>query len=238
MLMFALCATGLLLLGVVSLLLFSPKIQLFGTVINSVKTDKKIIALTFDDGPNEPYTAQLLKVLDTYNAKATFFMVGVNCERFPQAVQAVKASGHEIGMHSYRHEFKRYFTDPFYNNEIACTQHIFNKQSIHPTLFRTPWLFKSPFIFYGLKQYGFTNIIGGVFAHLKEPFNADANTIAGNAIKHIKPGAIIIFHDGYNGKTANRAETVKAVEKVLAYASAHGYTCVTVSSMISGNHKI
>lgn len=70
---------------------------------NIIDEDKKLIAITFDDGPHITYTQKLLDILSKYNAKATFFMLGQNVEIYPEVVKSVYASGHEIGMHSWNH---------------------------------------------------------------------------------------------------------------------------------------
>src|SRR5579859_5639810 len=66
-------------------------------------TSEKKVALTFDDGPNEPYTSQILKILQDNKVRATFFMVGKNVETYPDAARAIVQAGHAIGNHSYDH---------------------------------------------------------------------------------------------------------------------------------------
>src|SRR5690606_25269113 len=71
--------------------------------IHAVKTQQKIVALTFDDGPSKPYTDQILNILDRYNVKATFFVVGMNIKRYPDMIQKIMKKGHDIGNHSMYH---------------------------------------------------------------------------------------------------------------------------------------
>ena len=71
--------------------------------ITNVPTEKRVVALTFDDGPFEPYTSQLLKLLEEKKVPATFFMVGKQVEENPELVRKVARLGHEIGSHSYAH---------------------------------------------------------------------------------------------------------------------------------------
>src|SRR5262245_55869804 len=77
--------------------------QLFGEYVARVPIDTPVVALTFDDGPHPLYTGQVLDVLDRFHAKATFFMMGRNVERFPTLVREVVERGHEVGNHSYSH---------------------------------------------------------------------------------------------------------------------------------------
>ncbi len=84
---------------------FRPRSQVFGTFPYAAETDEKLVALSFDDGPNEPYTSRLLDTLDEYQVKATFFQVGRCAQRFPSCTRRVVQSGHVLGNHSYSHSF-------------------------------------------------------------------------------------------------------------------------------------
>ena len=72
-------------------------------LIDRVETDKKVVALTFDDGPDPQFTPPLLDVLKKHNARATFFVMGNKAEAHPQILKRMAAEGHEIGNHSYSH---------------------------------------------------------------------------------------------------------------------------------------
>ena len=75
----------------------------YGRTVRSVHTTEKIVALTFDDGPNEPYTGQILDLLRKRGAKATFFVVGVNATRHPETLLRIVDEGHAIGNHTWSH---------------------------------------------------------------------------------------------------------------------------------------
>ena len=75
----------------------------FGRNIVRINTDQRIVALTYDDGPNPPYTDQLLDVLAKHNVKATFFLIGNRIEKHPGTVNRIIAEEHQIGNHSYSH---------------------------------------------------------------------------------------------------------------------------------------
>ena len=104
---------------------FRPRSQVFGSFPYDIETDEKVVALTFDDGPNEPYTTQLLDTLDTYQVKATFFQVGRCAQRFPSTTRRVVQSGHVLGNHSYSHSFTSYFRQPRQEIEIIRSQEVF-----------------------------------------------------------------------------------------------------------------
>ncbi|MBE9070210.1 polysaccharide deacetylase family protein, partial [Leptolyngbya cf. ectocarpi LEGE 11479] len=82
----------------------SYKFQLFGKMITRISTHEKALALTYDDGPNPPYTEGLLDVLREFDAKATFFTIGENVENNLETTRRIVAEGHELGNHSYSHK--------------------------------------------------------------------------------------------------------------------------------------
>ena len=223
----------MLFLGIFCWAAFAYNASLFGRMPWHVKTDKKMIALTFDDGPNDPFTTQIADIIESYGGKATFFVVGKNCERFPATAKKMQERGHQIGAHSYRHAFHRYIVDPLYNDEIARTKTVLQNQGVAATIFRFPWLFRTPWLLSSVKNAGYEAIVSGQFSHAFEPFQVSAHKIIANTLKIARPGAIIIFHDGYNAKPADRTQTVAAVKEVTKILAAQGYQFVTVSKLLS-----
>src|SRR6478735_8728358 len=115
--------------------------KLFG-VPHRGGTRDKVVALTFDDGPNEPFTSQLVDLLGTKGVPATFFQVGRCVERHPGLSARMAEAGHVIGNHSYSHRFLRYLNEPSLRSEICRTQSVLEAElGRRPALFRAPWLF-------------------------------------------------------------------------------------------------
>jgi peptidoglycan-N-acetylglucosamine deacetylase len=233
--MLALAITIVIILAIVIAywLFMSSYSQVFGKYPWKASTKNKVMALTFDDGPNEPYTSQILDILDSSGVKATFFQVGKNVLKSPQTTKRILKSGHTIGNHSLSHEFHRYFQSFTFAQEILANQIILEKYiGKKPALYRSPWLWRQPILFKTLKKNGLLPI-SGEFCHPLEIFQLDANKIAAAALKKAKPGAIIIFHDGYNGKGGDRTNTVKAVKIVITELSKKGYTLVPVDKLLN-----
>ncbi|HEY5268357.1 MAG TPA: polysaccharide deacetylase family protein [Candidatus Saccharimonadales bacterium] len=206
--------------------------QIFGPYIWRSKTNDKLIALTFDDGPNEPYTTQILDILAEHQIKATFFMVGNCIKRYPEVAKKILAIGHSVGNHSVSHKFRNYFRPNFYSNEVIRNQKIFQEYlNIVPTLYRSPWLWRYPSLLRKLKAGGLT-AISGEFCHSLEIFQIDSKKIAKAVIKKAKPGAIIIFHDGKEGNTGDRSQTVEAVRIVIKKLIEDNYKFVTVDELL------
>ncbi|MFC4618358.1 polysaccharide deacetylase family protein [Camelliibacillus cellulosilyticus] len=105
-----------------------------------VPTSKKLVALTFDDGPHPGFTPEILDVLKKYNAKATFFVVGNRAERYPGVLKREVSEGHEIGNHTYSHTRLNHLSNPkAWQNEIEKTDTLIqNFQGAHLKLLRPP----------------------------------------------------------------------------------------------------
>lgn len=209
------------------------KSSVFGKMIWHVKTNQKVIALTFDDGPNDPYTEQIADIIESYGGKATFFVVGKNCERYPKTAQTMQRRGHQIGLHSYSHAFRKYFFDPLFRAELAKSRAVLKTQGVRATAFRFPWLFRTPWLIASVKKAGLGTPVSGQFSHPLEPFQVDARRIVEQTLRIARPGAIIIFHDGYNAQSAPREQTVEAVRRVTKVLAKQGYQFVTVDQLLA-----
>lgn len=214
-------------------LFMSPWSQVFGKFPYKKQTDKKIVALTFDDGPNEPHTSRLLEILSREKVKATFFIVGKNAQKYPQIVKKIDKNGHLIGNHSLSHQFGKYFAQPSFKNEISAAQKTLEDiTGKKPVYFRPPWLFRQPLLLNTVHKLGLKPV-SGVFCSSNEVRQPPAASIAEKAIAKTKHGTILIFHDGFDAKGGNRAQTVKAVEIVIKELKQKGYRFATIDEMLS-----
>jgi peptidoglycan/xylan/chitin deacetylase (PgdA/CDA1 family) len=212
------------------------KTQIFGYYPYSIKTDKKIIALTFDDGPNPPYTAELLAILAKHQVKATFFTPGRNLEKFPELGRAIVTGGHVIGGHSYSHEFTQIFRTLSFETEITRAQKVIESViGRRPALYRQPWLFRQPWLLKNLKAHGLIPV-AGYFSSSREAWHASAKKIAADALKVVAPGRIIIFHDGFDinlfSWDHNRAGSVNAIDLLIPELKKQGYEFLTVDQLL------
>ena len=212
----------------------SPYSQVFGLFPYKKKDEtRKVIALSFDDGPNEPYTNQIVEFLDSQNIKGTFFQVARAVQKNPDLTKKMMQSGHIIGNHSLSHKFQNYFLHPYFRQELEQSQDIFTRVlGVEPTLFRPPWLFRTPLILTTAKQYKLFPI-SGLFCSNLEVLRVSPSWIARVAVRRARPGRILIFHDGYNGKGAKRSETVSALKMTVSALQKQGYEFVTVSELFN-----
>jgi len=213
-------------------LFLSPWSQVFGAYPYRGERRDRVVALTFDDGPNEPYTSQIARYLAGKGVRATFFQVGRCVERFPDTTAELAAAGHVIGNHSYAHAFHAYLVPGRLAREIARTQRILAvRLGRAPALYRSPWLWRQPMLLRAVRRQALQPV-SGEFCHAFEVFQPDAARIARRAVAKTRPGSILIFHDGFDGRGGNRAETVRAVRLTTEELLRRGYRFVTVDELL------
>jgi peptidoglycan-N-acetylglucosamine deacetylase len=207
----------------------TSKLQIFGEYFTKVNTQQPVLALTYDDGPNPPYTDQLIEVLDQFGAKATFFTIGQNIEARAQTIQKLIASGHEIGNHSYSHQKLIWKTPAFIRSEIQHTDELLQQLGVKQEgiLFRAPFGYKRFTLPYILNQMHKKNILWSVDP--KDYQESNPEVIANHVISNVTPGAIILLHDG----GGERGATVAATEIIVRNLQAQGYKFQTVSQMLN-----
>jgi peptidoglycan/xylan/chitin deacetylase (PgdA/CDA1 family) len=211
---------------------FAPSSQLFGSFPYRGATHERTVALTFDDGPNEPYTSRLLDLLASRAVRATFFQVGRCAERWPGLSRQMHEAGHVVGNHSYSHRFSRSVTQPSLSREIARAQDTLGAEVGRvPALFRPPWLFHPPPLLSEVRRMGM-QVVSGTFAHPCEVAQPSSRRIANRAVSLAKPGSILIFHDGFDARGGDRSQTLAAVEQVLDELAGRGFSFTTVDQIL------
>lgn len=211
---------------------FGSRSQLFGAFPFDADVDQPDIALTFDDGPNEPHTSRLLDTLADRGVKATFFQVGRCAERFPETSRRVVASGHTLGNHSYNHSFGRYLTEPQQLDEIERAQDALHRiTGQQPTLYRPPWLCHWPWVLRSVAA-NELQVVSGTFAHPLEVLQPPAAAMTARAARVAKPGSILIFHDGREARGGSRAKSVAAIGPLIDRLHDRGFSFTTVDRLL------
>lgn len=186
---------------------------------------EKIVALTFDDGPNPARTGRILKTLERYHAHATFFVLGQCAQAYPQLVRAEAAQGSVVASHSYSHP--SHLRKGQLAHELGRTA-----QLIRQDTGRDPALFRPP---YGVMTNGLASaaMASGCTAVLWSNDPKDwrkgqtAGRVAGNVLSIARPGDIILLHDGVGRATPD------ALVTIMASLSKRGYRFVTVPEMLA-----
>lgn len=198
--------------------------------IERAKTSKKVVALTFDDGPHQKYTEAILDILQRNNIRATFFVIGKNAQRYPQIIAKIYKNGNVIGNHSYSHFYLTKLTAEEVVAELTKTSELVSAViKEYPILFRPPYGVCSVRSAEITRQLGFITIVWDDMANDYEVNHTTPEMIAADVIKLAKPGSIIGLHDG----GGNRKKTVMALPIIINTLRAAGYEFLTLSEMLN-----
>jgi peptidoglycan/xylan/chitin deacetylase (PgdA/CDA1 family) len=221
---FFLTALGFLVWYVVA----APGSQVLGRSLVCGPPDSNKIALTFDDGPGKA-TPAVLDLLKQANIRATFFLCGQNVERYPELARRIAEEGHEIGNHTYSHPRLLGRTPGKIAYEIESAQTIIAHHTGHkPTLFRPPYGLRWFGLFSILKRNGLTSVMWSVNSL---DWKLSVDQIVARVLGGIRPGAIVLFHDGVPPrKSADREAMVEAL-RVILHAILGRFRCVPVSEL-------
>lgn len=209
-------------------LLRSDQFQLFGEMIYRVDTDKKVIALTFDDGPTPDRTEQILSILNKEDIKATFFLNGRALDKHPDVSRLLVNSGHEIGNHSYSHKRMVFMSYSEVKRELESTDKIIREYGYKgPIYFRPPYGKK----LINLPLYLSNNNIKTITWDVEpETWGAERASIeerVERGLSGTKPGSIILMHV-MHGDT----KSMSAVTPIIQRLKAKGYKFLTVSELL------
>ena len=204
----------------------------FGKNIVRLDTDQRVVALTYDDGPNPPYTEALLDVLAKHDVKATFFMIGDRIAAHPETVKQVLAAGHEIGNHTYTHPVLGFLPPALVKREIDRTDALLRGFNVRGSaVFRAPMLTRFLPVAWVLARPQRPHISCTAWGW--DWMTQSADRIAESVLRRTGPGAIIVLHDGKaEDKRANRWGTVEASDRIIAALKQDGYRFVRVSDLI------
>jgi peptidoglycan/xylan/chitin deacetylase (PgdA/CDA1 family) len=196
--------------------------QLFGQTLIA-NCNPKEIALTFDDGPNDPYTFQLLEILAEHQMRATFFMIGRFVRQRPDIVRAVQFAGHLIGNHTMTHPWLVLEPPAKVHRELSdCNAALEDVLGERVSYFRPPHGSRRPDVLRTARELGLTPVMWNVIGHDWEP-GTRAEVVLGRVEKRMREnqragyGSNIVLHDGGQaGIGLDRSATVRAVQLLLA----------------------
>ncbi len=204
-------------------------------IVRSVATDERLVALTFDDGPNEKYTPQVLDVLAEYSVPATFFVVGEHVERYPEIVLRMHHEGHEIGNHTYSH-----VNVPSTPAGQLASQLVSTNVEIVKATGTYPQYVRPPRGMYDARLRRLADLLGMqlVLWNLSSGDWRGSMTpdrIARRVLERVRPGAIILLHDGgalIRSEGASRQRTADALSSIIEGLQHQGYRIVPLSTLL------
>ena len=212
----------------------APTGQWFGRTIASGTPGSKQLALTFDDGPNDPHTLRLLDVLAKHNVHATFFMIGRFVRERPDIARAVGAAGHVVGNHTFTHPRLIFQSEAQTRAQLTnCRQTLDDAIGAHSKLFRPPFGGRRPATLRIARELGFETVMWNVTGY--DWSAPPATVIEAKVARRIREGGgdIILLHDGgHRALGAERGQTVIATDNLIRRYKDLGYEFVTMSEMM------
>jgi len=173
-----------------------------------VQTELPIVALSFDDGPHPVFTPQVLEILDRYDAKATFFLIGERAVRNPQLVAQIKAAGHEVANHYFRNGSILGHAGAEFLALLKETEQAIGTSG-GSKLFRPPGGVARPRQLKLARENGYSCLLGSAYPH--DPMHPPVWYIRWLIEKNLVPGTIVILHDGI----ADAARSIEALPHIL-----------------------
>lgn len=197
------------------------KIQRF-----SALNKEKVVALTFDDGPSR-YTVNILNVLKVNSAPATFFVVGQAIKRQPSAMRAIVAAGHGVGNHSNTHLALVRMSAAAQYADIAECMNLIKKAGGRSEWFRPPGGQFNYQMLRNAKKVGLKTVLWT--ADSQDWQKRGAASIAGKVLSQIRPGAVVLLHDG----GGDRRQTIEALPQIISGIRSMGYKIVPLNQLLA-----
>ncbi len=206
------------------------------TMIYKADTKNKVIALTFDDGPDERYTPQILDVLQKHNVKATFFFLGSRVNKYPDMAKKVHEDKHVIGNHTYWHpELTKTSVENMVWEIKKNEKEIQNVLHMKTNLFRAPYGALNEALVKKLAELGYRGI--GWSIDTEDWKNKSGEEIKQNMLQEAHPGAIVLMHSAGHW-TQDLSGTAQALDEVIPILKSKGYKFVTIPEMWSHNETL
>jgi len=210
----------------------APGSQLYGRTLTH-GSDPRQMALTFDDGPNDPYTLELLDLLAKHEAKATFFVIGDYVRRRPEIVRAIHQAGHALGNHTFRHPNLIFVSSDRLHQELdECGKAVEDAIGGPVSLFRPPFGGRRPAVLRAARSHGLTPVMWSVTSYDWSAKSAETivSKVDSQIARHNDSQAeIILLHDGgHLAFGTDRGYTVEATRQLLEkYSGKKKFVSVT-----------
>jgi len=210
----------------------APTGQWYGRTFTGLPRGTKQIALTYDDGPNDPHTLKLLDVLAKHDVRATFFMIGRYVRQRADIVREVASAGHVIGNHTFTHPLLIFESAIQTRSELeACRAALTDAIGEHSNFFRPPFGGRRPATLHIARTLGLQTIMWNVTGY---DWNAPpAAEIEKKVSRQIRGGDVVLLHDGgHKAMGADRSQTLLATDSLIQRYKDQGFEFVTVTEML------
>jgi len=213
--------------------IFDRRAPLWGLIVSRGRPRTPAIAITFDDGPAEPYTSEILDVLRTFDARATFFVLGARAEAAPEVIRRAAREGHEVGNHTWDHAALPLRTASTIRQSIRRTSDLVERLAGHrPRVFRAPFGWRNPWSDAAARREGCEPVAWTVGVYDTDRPGVDA--IVRRSIDGMSDGTILLLHDGRSlDPNPDASQVVAALPRILEEAQRRGLRFLTVSQLLA-----
>jgi peptidoglycan-N-acetylglucosamine deacetylase len=213
----------------------APTAQWYGHTFTGLPSGTKQIALTYDDGPNDPYTLRLLEVFAKHQVHATFFLIGRYVRQHPEIVREIGHAGHVVGNHTFTHPLLIFKSEAEIRRELTgCRSVLQDAVGEHSNLFRPPFGGRRPAVLRIARELGLRPIMWNVTGY---DWNAPPSDVIERKVsRQLRGGDVILLHDGgHKQMGSDRSQTVIATDNLIARFKSQGNEFVTIPEMLSKN---
>jgi peptidoglycan/xylan/chitin deacetylase (PgdA/CDA1 family) len=210
----------------------APTGQWYGRTFTGLPRGSRQIALTYDDGPNDPHTLRLLEVLARHKVHATFFLIGRYVQQHPDITREIVKAGHVVGNHTFTHPLLTFKSAAEIRQELShCNTALGEAVGEHSNLFRPPFGGRRPAVLRVARELGMEPVMWNVTGY---DWNAPpAAAIERKVANQIRGGDVILLHDGGHKKMGvDRSQTVIATDHLIARYKTEGYELATIPQMM------
>jgi peptidoglycan-N-acetylglucosamine deacetylase len=210
----------------------APIGQWYGRTFTGLTRGEKRLALTYDDGPNDPHTLRLLEVLGRHGVRATFFVIGRFVRQRPGIAREIVKAGHIVGNHTFTHPLLTFRSGAEIRRELVdCRSALQDAVGAHSNLFRPPFGGRRPAVLRIARELGLEPVMWNVMGYDWSALRAA--TIEAKIAKQIRGGDVILLHDGGHQRMGvDRAQTVVATERMIGKYKSEGYGFETIPQMM------
>jgi peptidoglycan/xylan/chitin deacetylase (PgdA/CDA1 family) len=210
----------------------APTGQWYGRTFTGLARGSKQLALTYDDGPNDPHTLRLLEVLAKHEVHATFFLIGRYVQQRPEIVRDLASAGHVVGNHTFTHPLLIFKSAAEVRSQLeACDRALSDAVGEHSRLFRPPFGGRRPGVLRIARQLGLEPVMWNVTGY--DWSAPSVEHIERKVTNRVRGGDVILLHDGGHLQMgADRSRTVTATDHLIARYKAEGYEFVTIPKMM------
>jgi peptidoglycan/xylan/chitin deacetylase (PgdA/CDA1 family) len=216
----------------------APTGQWYGRTFTGLAPGTKQLALTYDDGPNDPHTLRLLEVLAKHDVRATFFLIGRYVQQRPDIAREIVKAGHVVGNHTFTHPLLTLKSAAELRQELSdCRSALQDAVGEHSSLFRPPFGGRRPAVLRIARELGLEPVMWNVTGY---DWNAPPSSVIERKVSNqIRGGDVILLHDGgHKQMGADRSQTVLATDALIMKYKAAGYEFVTISQMLQNNSAL